>query len=138
MAKGYWIARVDVHNDEGYKAYASADPAIFKKFGGRFVVHRGKFKRRKAVRSRNVVIKFPDYARGARLLPLAGIPGQYQSAADRMRRPISSSSKALSTTAAVSCSFLPACGEVGDKSLPARLKNRERPLALRFASTFLS
>ena len=38
MAKGYWIARVDVHNDEGYKAYAAANPAIFKKFGGRFVV----------------------------------------------------------------------------------------------------
>ena len=34
MAKGYWIGRVDVHNDEGYKAYAAANPAIFKKFGG--------------------------------------------------------------------------------------------------------
>ena len=43
MAKGYWIARVDVHNDEGYKAYAAANPAIFKKFGGRFVVRGGKF-----------------------------------------------------------------------------------------------
>ncbi|MDE2601563.1 MAG: DUF1330 domain-containing protein, partial [Bradyrhizobium sp.] len=25
MAKGYWIARVDVHDEEGYKAYASAN-----------------------------------------------------------------------------------------------------------------
>ena len=41
MAKGYWIARVDVQNDDGYKPYALANPAIFKKFGGRFVVRAG-------------------------------------------------------------------------------------------------
>ena len=43
MAKGYWIGRVDVHNDEGYKAYAAANPAIFKKFGGRYVIRGGTF-----------------------------------------------------------------------------------------------
>ena len=37
MAKGYWIGRVDVSSDEGYKPYAAANPAIFKKFGGRYV-----------------------------------------------------------------------------------------------------
>ena len=63
MAKGYWIARVDVHNDDGYKAYATANPAIFKKFGGRFVVRAGKFTATEGQsRSRNVVIEFPDYA----------------------------------------------------------------------------
>jgi uncharacterized protein (DUF1330 family) len=36
MAKGYWIARVDVKNEESYKPYAVANPGIFKKFGGRF------------------------------------------------------------------------------------------------------
>ena len=62
MAKGYWIARVDVHNDDGYKAYAAANPAIFKKFGGRFVVRAGKFTAIEGQsRSRNVVIEFPDY-----------------------------------------------------------------------------
>jgi uncharacterized protein (DUF1330 family) len=35
MARGYWIGRVDVHNEEGYKPYAAANLAIFKKFGGR-------------------------------------------------------------------------------------------------------
>jgi uncharacterized protein (DUF1330 family) len=30
MAKGYWIAHVDVSNDDGYKPYAAANPAIFK------------------------------------------------------------------------------------------------------------
>ncbi len=63
MAKGYWIGRVDVHNEDGYKAYAAANPAIFKKFGGRFVVRAGKFEAPEgSARSRNVVIEFPDYA----------------------------------------------------------------------------
>jgi uncharacterized protein (DUF1330 family) len=63
MAKGYWIVRVDVHNDEGYKPYAAANPAIFKKFGGRFVVRAGKFECPEGqARNRNVVIEFPDYA----------------------------------------------------------------------------
>jgi uncharacterized protein (DUF1330 family) len=43
MAKGYWIARVDVKNEEGYKPYAAANPAIFKKYGGRLLVRGGKF-----------------------------------------------------------------------------------------------
>jgi uncharacterized protein (DUF1330 family) len=63
MAKGFWIARVDVHDEEGYKAYALANPAIFKKFGGRFVVRGGKFENPEGEsRPRNVVIEFPDYA----------------------------------------------------------------------------
>jgi uncharacterized protein (DUF1330 family) len=62
MAKAYWIARVDVHNEEGYKAYAAANPAIFKKFGGRFVVRGGKYIGPEGQsRSRNVVIEFADY-----------------------------------------------------------------------------
>jgi uncharacterized protein (DUF1330 family) len=63
MAKGYWIGRVDVHDDEGYKSYAAANPAIFKKFGARFVVRGGPFECPEGEsRSRNVVIEFPDYA----------------------------------------------------------------------------
>ena len=63
MPKGYWIARVDVDNEEGYKPYAAANAAIFKKFGGRFVVRAGKFESMEGKsRSRNVVVEFPDYA----------------------------------------------------------------------------
>jgi uncharacterized protein (DUF1330 family) len=63
MPKGYWIAHVDVSNDEGYKPYAAANPAIFKKFGGRFVVRAGKFENPEgASRSRHVLIEFPNYA----------------------------------------------------------------------------
>jgi uncharacterized protein (DUF1330 family) len=63
MAKGYWIVRVDVKNEEGYKPYAAANGPIFKKFGGRFVVRAGKFEGVEgSARMRNVVIEFPDYA----------------------------------------------------------------------------
>ncbi len=66
----------------GYKAYAAANPAIFKKFGGRFVVRGGKFTAIEGQsRSRNVVIEFPGLRDRAGLLPLAGIPGQHQGAA---------------------------------------------------------
>ena len=62
MAKAYWIARVDVHNEEGYQPYAQANGAIFKKWGGRFVVRGGKHTGVEGqARSRNVVIEFPDY-----------------------------------------------------------------------------
>jgi uncharacterized protein (DUF1330 family) len=63
MAKGYWIGRVDVHDEEGYKPYAAANPGIFKKFGAKFVVRAGKYEGLEGTsRSRNVVIEFPDYA----------------------------------------------------------------------------
>lgn len=63
MPKGYWIARVDVRDEEGYKPYAVANPAIFRKFGGQFVVRAGRFECPEGTsRSRNIVIEFPDYA----------------------------------------------------------------------------
>jgi uncharacterized protein (DUF1330 family) len=62
MPKGYWIGRVDVTSEEGYKPYVLANPAIFAKFGGRFVVRGGKFQCMEGTsRTRNVVIEFPDY-----------------------------------------------------------------------------
>ena len=63
MAKGYWIAHVDVNDDEAYKPYAAANPGIFRKYGGRFVVRAGKYDCPEGKsRTRNVVIEFPDYA----------------------------------------------------------------------------
>ena len=63
MAKGYWVARVDVKDEQGFKPYAEANAAIFKKFGGRYVVRGGKFDGMEGTsRSRNVVIEFADYA----------------------------------------------------------------------------
>jgi len=63
MAKGYWIGRVDVSNEDGYKPYAAANAAIFKKYGAKYVIRGGKFECVEGqARSRNVVIEFPDYA----------------------------------------------------------------------------
>ena len=41
MPKGYWIGRVDVSNEEGYKPYSAANAAIFRKYGGRLLVRAG-------------------------------------------------------------------------------------------------
>ena len=62
MAKGYWIARVDVYDLEGYKAYVALNGKAFKKYGGRFLVRGGKLEIKEGMaRSRNVVIEFPSY-----------------------------------------------------------------------------
>lgn len=62
-AKAYWIGRVQVNDEEKYKPYALANPAIFKKFGAKFVVRGGKYDGVEGQsRPRNIVIEFPDYA----------------------------------------------------------------------------
>jgi uncharacterized protein (DUF1330 family) len=62
MPKGYWIGRVDVHNEEGYAPYIAANGAIFKKFDGRPIVRGGRFEAVEGTaRGRNVVIEFPDF-----------------------------------------------------------------------------
>ena len=63
MAKGYWIGRVDVKDEEAYKPYAVANGPIFKKFGARIIVRGGPYENVEGTaRVRNVVIEFPDYA----------------------------------------------------------------------------
>jgi uncharacterized protein (DUF1330 family) len=62
MAKGYWVARVDVHNTEAYKDYVASNGVAFAKFGGRFLVRGGQFENPQGTsRSRNVVLEFPSY-----------------------------------------------------------------------------
>jgi uncharacterized protein (DUF1330 family) len=63
VAKGYWIAHVDVTDPEGYKRYAAANGVAFAKFGGRFLVRSGAYRvAAGAAKSRQVVIEFPDYS----------------------------------------------------------------------------
>ncbi len=63
MAKGYWIAHVDITDPEGYKAYVAANAEPLKKYGAKFLVRGGKSECVEGkVRSRVVVLEFPDYA----------------------------------------------------------------------------
>lgn len=62
MAKGYWVARVDVNSDDGYQEYVSQNGPVFAKFGAKWLVRRGKYENPEGTsRSRNVVIEFKDY-----------------------------------------------------------------------------
>ena len=63
MAKGYWIAHVDVKDLDAYKAYAAANAGPFRKYGARFLVRGGEFESVEGkARARHVVIEFADYA----------------------------------------------------------------------------
>jgi uncharacterized protein (DUF1330 family) len=64
MAKGYWIARVEVNNPDGYKDYVAQNGAVFRKYGARFLVRNGQFQGKEGGphRNRNVVLEFADYA----------------------------------------------------------------------------
>jgi uncharacterized protein (DUF1330 family) len=63
MAKGYWIALVDVSDPEAYKAYMSENAIAFAKYGARFLVRGGTAETVEGhSRSRRVILEFPDYA----------------------------------------------------------------------------
>jgi uncharacterized protein (DUF1330 family) len=62
MPKGYWIVRVDITDQERYKAYMAANAVPFSKYGARFLVRAGRFENPEGTsRARNVVIEFPSY-----------------------------------------------------------------------------
>jgi uncharacterized protein (DUF1330 family) len=59
MAKGYWIARVDVTNPDAYKKYVEGTAAAFAKYGARFLARGGRSAPLEGpMRARNVVIEF--------------------------------------------------------------------------------
>src|SRR5437762_3272673 len=62
MLKGYWIVRVDITDQEKYKAYIAANAAPLSKYGARFLVRGSRFENPEGTnRSRNAVIEFPSY-----------------------------------------------------------------------------
>ena len=85
MAKGYWIVRVDITDQERYKLYMAANAGPFKKYGARFLVRSGRFENPEGTsRTRNVVLEFPTYAAA---LECWKSP-EYQ-AAIKLRQPVS-------------------------------------------------
>ena len=62
MAKGYWLARVDVKSPDGYKLYVAALQPIFKKYRVRYVTRGGRAEIVEgSERSRVVIIEFDSY-----------------------------------------------------------------------------
>ncbi|MGI8525797.1 MAG: DUF1330 domain-containing protein [Pseudolabrys sp.] len=63
MAKGYWIALVEVRNQDGYKnSYVAGLPDVLRKFGGRYVTRGGQTETVEGkTKSRAVVLEFPSY-----------------------------------------------------------------------------
>jgi uncharacterized protein (DUF1330 family) len=61
MAKGYWIARIDIRDPERYKDYVAAAKPAFERYGAKFLARGGAFTELEGqARSRNVVIEFPS------------------------------------------------------------------------------
>ncbi|MEM8797445.1 MAG: DUF1330 domain-containing protein [Pseudomonadota bacterium] len=61
MAKGYWIARMDVRDPEAYKGYVEGARSAFQRHNAKFIVRGGAVTELEGgSRSRNVVIEFPS------------------------------------------------------------------------------
>jgi len=61
MAKGYWIAHVDVQDPERYKDYVATAKAAFEKFGAKFLARGGAWEGLEGRQwRRNVIIEFPS------------------------------------------------------------------------------
>ena len=62
MVKGYWIARLNIHDQIAYEEYRKRNAIAFARFGGKFLIRGGPFH---AVvgesRQHNVVIEFPSH-----------------------------------------------------------------------------
>ncbi|PPD16261.1 MAG: hypothetical protein CTY25_02355 [Methylobacterium sp.] len=62
MAKGYWVARVDVANEEAYARYRALNAVAFEKYGATFLVRGPAGKVVMGTpRKHNVVLEFKDY-----------------------------------------------------------------------------
>ncbi len=61
MSKGYWIARVDVRDADGYPAYVETAKPAFERFGANFLARGGDYETMEGPdHARNVVIEFPS------------------------------------------------------------------------------
>ena len=63
VAKGYWIAHVDVADAEAYKAYVAANAVPFAKYGARYLVRGGRIEVLEGDwrPPRLTVLRYPDF-----------------------------------------------------------------------------
>jgi len=60
--KGYWIARLDITDEEAYAEYRKRNGAAFAAFGGKFLVRGGPHHAVAGTgREHNVVVEFPSH-----------------------------------------------------------------------------
>lgn len=60
MAKGYWIAHIDVKDTQSYPQYIAAASEALAQFGGNIIVRGGPAEVKEgSLRARHVVIEFP-------------------------------------------------------------------------------
>ncbi|MFD0979022.1 MULTISPECIES: DUF1330 domain-containing protein [Tropicimonas] len=63
MLKGYWVAHVDVKDQQAFEEYKQAAAKPFARYGARFLVRAGQYDVREGeLRPRTVVIEFPTFA----------------------------------------------------------------------------
>ncbi|TDK43132.1 DUF1330 domain-containing protein [Antarcticimicrobium luteum] len=73
MAKGYWVAHVDVRDPQVYERYRDANAVPFAEYGARFLVRGGRQEIREgAARKRTVVIEFDSYEKAVACYESAG------------------------------------------------------------------
>jgi uncharacterized protein (DUF1330 family) len=83
MAKGYWLARLDISDRDFFAEYRKRNAAPIAKFAGRFVVKGGKFETVLGpTRGENVVIEFDNYAQAVACFHSA----EYQDAAQYLKK----------------------------------------------------
>ena len=62
MAKGYWIARIDVADAEAYKSYVAAATPAYQKYGAKFPVRAGRYENPEGpTGNRHVLVEFESY-----------------------------------------------------------------------------
>jgi len=91
MAKGYWVAHIDVDDIEKYKKYVEANAAPLAKYGAKFLVRGGQKQVPEGeMRERIIVLEFPDYETA-----LACYHSPEYTAARALRVPVSTGSVAI-------------------------------------------
>lgn len=83
MAKGYWLARLDIKDRDMFAEYRKRNAAPLAKFGGRFLVRGGKADIKFGLAaSENVVIEFDSYAEAVACFDSV----EYQAAAQYLKQ----------------------------------------------------
>ena len=83
MAKGYWLARLDIIDRDSFAEYRKRNAAPIAKFGGRFLVKDGRAETMLGpTRGANVVIEFDNYDQAVACFHST----EYQAAAQYLER----------------------------------------------------